>query len=65
MFQFPTLTQIQRPVERLRLIATLIAAALAAIHLGMFVLMFKLMGQQSDLVNNLGLIGGYLLLRAE
>jgi hypothetical protein len=52
--------QIQRPVERLRLIATLIAAALAAIHLGMFVLMFKLMGQQSDLVNNLGLIGGYV-----
>jgi hypothetical protein len=49
--------QIQRPVERLRLVATLLAAALALIHLGMFVLMYELMGQQSDLVNNLGLIG--------
>jgi hypothetical protein len=57
----PCLLQIQRPVERLRLIATLIAAALAAIHLGMFVLMFKLMGQQSDLVNNLGLIGEHVV----
>jgi hypothetical protein len=38
-----------------------LAASLALIHLGMFVMMFQLMGQQADLVNNLGLIGEHAI----
>jgi hypothetical protein len=48
--------QIQRPVDRLRKTSTAIAAGLAVIHLGMFVMMYMLMNNQLQLVSQ-ALIG--------
>jgi hypothetical protein len=42
--------QIQRPIDRLRKTATGIALGLAIVHLGMFVLMYSLLNQQTALV---------------
>jgi hypothetical protein len=45
------LLQIQRPINRLRTTATAIAASLALVHLGMFVLIYTLLNQQTALVS--------------
>jgi hypothetical protein len=42
--------QIQRPIHRLRKTATAIAASLALVHLGMFVLIYTLLNHQTALV---------------
>jgi hypothetical protein len=44
--------QIQRPINRLRKAATAIAASLALVHLGMFVLIYTLLNQQTALVSH-------------
>jgi hypothetical protein len=49
--------QVQRPLVRLRRVATAIAASVATIHLGMFVMIYMLLNQQMQLVNDLGLLG--------
>jgi hypothetical protein len=43
--------QIQRPIDRLRKTATGIAVGLALVHLGMFILMYSLLKQQTALVS--------------
>jgi hypothetical protein len=42
--------QIQRPIDRLRKTATAIAAGLALVHLGMFIMIYTMLNQQMQLV---------------
>ncbi len=51
--------QVQKPMARLRTVATLLAVGLTAIHLGLWVLIYVQLADQISLVNDLTSIGGW------